>query len=183
MSENVPFTKKTKRFWLTHFGAIMLTFATPTLTAAEDKALKGAVDYYAFGLTASENLPNKDNSAAAGIARITLNWLAYQKGGDTGALQLRVDHKHAYTDSTPSDFVMGNVGGWGLIQPAFSDIGLRLTNLYWTQTFNEQSTDMMVGFLDSTDYVDTYQLGNPYYGFSNLQFSTGSGSEGSPQLA
>ncbi|CAH7062352.1 Porin [Vibrio chagasii] len=177
MSENVPFTKKTKHFWLTLLGAVMFVFGTPTLTnAAEDKALKGAVDYYVFGLTSSESLPNKDSSAAAGIARITLNWLAYQKESDTGALQLRVDHKHGYTDSTPSEFVMGNVGGFGLIQPAFSDIGLRLTNLYWTQTFNKQSTDMMVGFLDTTDYVDTYQLGNPYYGFSNLQFSTGSGS-------
>ncbi|NOI87896.1 MULTISPECIES: carbohydrate porin [Vibrio] len=175
MREKVPFTEKAKRFWLTLVGAGV--FITPTWTsAAEEKALKGAVDYYVFGLTSSENLSDQESSAAAGIARITLNWLAYQKESDTGALQLRVDHKHGYTDSTPSEFVMDNVGGFGLIQPAFSDIGLRLTNLYWTQTFNKQSTDMMVGFLDTTDYVDTYQLGNPYYGFSNLQFSTGSGS-------
>ncbi|MFA0648368.1 porin, partial [Vibrio cyclitrophicus] len=73
---------------------------------------------------------------------ITLNWRAYQKESDTGALQLRVDHKHGYTESTPSEFVMENGGGFGVIQPAFSDIGLRLTNLYWTQTFNKQSTDM-----------------------------------------
>ncbi|MEZ8517737.1 carbohydrate porin [Vibrio cyclitrophicus] len=175
MIENVAFTKKTKRFWLTLVGSVV--FVTPTLIhAAEDQDLKGAVDYYVFGLTSSESLPNKDSSAAAGIARITLNWRVYQKESDTGALQLRVDHKHGYTESTPSEFVMENVGGFGVIQPAFSDIGLRLTNLYWTQTFNKQSTDMMVGFLDATDYVDTYQLGNPYYGFSNLQFSTGSGS-------
>ncbi|PMP42623.1 hypothetical protein BCS86_13540 [Vibrio splendidus] len=102
MSENVPFTKNTKRFWLTLLGAVMFVFGTPTLTnAAENKALKGAVDYYVFGLTSSKSLPNKDSSAAAGIARITLNWLAYQKESDTGALQLRVDHKHGYTDSTP----------------------------------------------------------------------------------
>lgn len=175
MSENVPFMKKTKRFTLTLAGAV--TFISPVLTNAEEAAaLKGAVNYYVFGLTSSENLPNRDSSAAAGIARITLNWLAYQKESDTGTVQLKVDHKHGYTDSTPSGFVMGNVGGFGLIQPAFSDIGLRLTNLYWAQTFSQQSTDMMVGFLDSTDYIDTYQLGNPYYGFSNLQFSTGSGS-------
>ncbi|MFA0057373.1 carbohydrate porin [Vibrio echinoideorum] len=175
MIENVAFTKTTKRFLPAVVGTVML--ATPTLAnAADSEALKGAVDYYVFGLTSSENLPNKDSSAASGIARITLSWLTYQKESDTGTLQLRVDHKHGYTDSTPSEFVMGNVGGFGLIQPAFSDIGIRLTNLYWAQTFNEQSTDVMVGFLDTTDYVDTYQLGNPYYGFSNLQFSTGSGS-------
>lgn len=33
----------------------------------------------------------------------------------------------------------------------------------------------MVGFLDSTDYIDTYALGNPWSGFSNVQFSTGAG--------
>lgn len=71
MSENVPFTKKTKRFGLTFLGVVMFVFSTPTLTnAAEDKALKGAVDYYVFGLTSTESLPNKDSNAAAGIARV-----------------------------------------------------------------------------------------------------------------
>ncbi len=135
-------------------------------------------DYYLFGLTSSETVAGQDDSAAAGIARVTIDWLAFQDDSDldTGSFRLRVDHKHKYTEATPSQFMMSNLGGFGLIQPAFSDIGLRLTNLYWSQTFNEQDTELMIGFLDSTDYIDTYALGNPYSGFSNLQFSTGSGS-------
>ena len=47
MIENVAFTKKTKRFWLTLVGSVV--FVTPTLIhAAEDQDLKGAVDYYVF---------------------------------------------------------------------------------------------------------------------------------------
>ncbi|MDC5854876.1 carbohydrate porin [Vibrio europaeus] len=146
--------------------------------ASEPKPISLTGDYYVFGLASNETFSNKDNSAASGIARVTVDWLAYQNesDSDTGSLRLRVDHKHSYTDDSPSKFMMANVGGFGLIQPAFSDIGLRLTNLYWKQEFNTQDTEMMVGFLDSTDYIDTYALGNPYSGFSNIQFSTGSGS-------
>jgi len=134
-------------------------------------------DYYMFGLGSGNTIPGKDRDAASGIARLTMDWLAYQDktNQETGLLRLKVDHKHSYTDTSPSQFVMANVGGFGLIQPAFSDIGLRLTNLYWKQQFNAQHTELMAGFLDSTDYIDTYALGNPYSGFSNIQFSTGSG--------
>ncbi len=144
---------------------------------SERKTVGVSGDYYVFGLAANENLSGTESSAASGIARVTIDWLAYQDDVDldTGSVRLRVDHKHNYTDSTPSKFVMGNVGGFGLIQPAFSNIGLRLTNLYWKQEFNIQDTEMMLGFLDSTDYIDAYALGNPYSGFSNIQFSTGSG--------
>ncbi|QJY35184.1 porin [Vibrio europaeus] len=161
----------------TFVAAIALTISSET-HSSEQKTVGVTGDYYVFGLTSNETLSGKDSSAAAGIARVTIDWLAYQDKTDldAGSLRLRVDHKHDYTDDAPSKFVMGNIGGFGLIQPAFSDIGLRLTNLYWKQEFNAQDTEVMVGFLDSTDYIDTYALGNPYSGFSNIQFSTGSGS-------
>lgn len=161
----------------TFVAAIALTISSET-HSSEQKTVGVTGDYYVFGLTSNETLSGKDSSAAAGIARVTIDWLAYQDKTDldTGSFRLRVDHKHDYTEDAPSKFVMGNIGGFGLIQPAFSDIGLRLTNLYWKQEFNAQDTEVMVGFLDSTDYIDTYALGNPYSGFSNIQFSTGSGS-------
>ncbi|MDC5820831.1 carbohydrate porin [Vibrio europaeus] len=163
---------------LTTFIAASALMISNETYSSEHKTVDVTGDYYVFGLTSNETLSGKDSSAAAGIARVTIDWWAYQDETDldTGSLRLRVDHKHDYTDDAPSKFVMGNIGGFGLIQPAFSDIGLRLTNLYWKQEFNAQDTEMMVGFLDSTDYIDTYALGNPYSGFSNIQFSTGSGS-------
>lgn len=162
---------------MTFIAASAFIFSNET-HSAEHNTVGVTGDYYVFGLTTNENLSGKDRSAASGIARLTIDWQAYRDETDldTGSVRLRVDHKHDYTDDAPAQFVMKNVGGFGLIQPAFSDIGLRLTNLYWKQEFNAQDTEMMVGFLDSTDYIDTYALGNPYSGFSNIHFSTGSGS-------
>ena len=158
----------------TLFTALILS--TPLGIYAQDN-IHFVGDYYAFGLSSSDHRATQDSFSASGIARATLNWRLYEEAGDnSGEIQLRVDHKHGYSDSTPSEFVMKNVGGFGLIQPAFSDIGLRLTNFYWKQNLNHENTELMVGFLDSTDYIDTYALGNPYSGFSNIQFSTGSGS-------
>ncbi len=133
-----------------------------------------SAEYYMFGLMSPEVIRSK-KSALSGIARASLDYKAYEEGEDSGSFKLKVDHKHSYSKNSPSSFVMNNIGGFGLIGPAFSDIGFRLTHLYWKQTFNAQQTALMVGFLDSTDYVDMYALGNPYFGFSNVQFSTGAG--------
>jgi porin len=150
-------------------------FSTP-LELYSAEALRFVGDYYTFGLSSSDHRSKQDSVAAAGIARATINWRLYDEAdGESGEIQLRVDHKHSYGDSAPSTFVMKNLGGFGLIQPAFSDIGLRLTNFYWKQNINQANTELMLGFLDSTDYIDTYALGNPYSGFSNIQFSTGAG--------
>ncbi|MDN3612517.1 carbohydrate porin [Vibrio ostreicida] len=161
------------------FTTLLLTASalTGVSQAQANESISFSGDYYVYGLSSSEVMTTRDSNAAAGIARATFNWQAYtdETDQDSGQLQIRVDQKHAYTDDSPSGFVMGNLGGFGLIQPAFSDIGLRLTNLYWKQEFNAQDTELMVGFLDSTDYIDTYALGNPYSGFSNLHFSTGAG--------
>ncbi|SON51868.1 conserved exported protein of unknown function [Vibrio tapetis subsp. tapetis] len=152
------------------FVAANTLLISAEVTSSEHKPISVVGDYYMFGLSSSDPLQGKDNSAASGIARITLDWLALEDEStlDKGSFRIRVDHKHSYTEDSPSNYVMNNIGGFGLIQPAFSDIGLRLTNLYWKQEFNSQDTELMVGFLDSTDYVDTYALGNPYSGFSNL---------------
>lgn len=170
---------------------MLLAFAKPLLLfllamlsydaiASEPKVssyVKTSGEYYVFGLSSSEVLSNKDRFATGGIARGAVDWIAFEDSNkNTGSLKLKVDYKHSLTDVSPSQFTMANVGGFGLIQPAFSDIGFRLANLYWKQEFNTQDTELMIGFLDSTDYIDMYALGNPYFGFSNLQFSTGSGS-------
>ncbi|MGR5446902.1 carbohydrate porin [Vibrio jasicida] len=143
---------------------------------AEESKLKLSGDYFLFGLGSPDEIEGQDSIVASGIARVTANYsFADLRTDNANELQLRVDHKHGLTDDVPLDFVMKNLGGFSIIQPAFSDIGLRLTNLYWRKEFNQKNTELMVGFLDSTDYIDTYALGNPYGGFSNLQFSTGAG--------
>nr|VVV05966.1 hypothetical protein AW0309160_03450 [Aliivibrio wodanis] len=155
----------------------IFTVNAEELKTTENDPLKFSGNYFFYGGASADVIEGKDQGAFSGIARMTVNWVGYrdESDQDTGQLQLRLDHKHSYTDATPKDFMMSNVGGFGLIQPAFSYIGFRLTNLYWRKEFNAQDTELMVGFLDSTDYIDTYALGNPWSGFSNVQFSTGAG--------
>ena len=79
----------------TFVAAIALTISSET-HSSEQKTVGVTGDYYVFGLTSNETLSGKDSSAAAGIARVTIDWLAYQDKTDldTGSLRLRVDHKH-----------------------------------------------------------------------------------------
>ena len=67
----------------------------------------------------------------------------------------------------------GVLGYVGLIEPPFSDQGLRLTNLYWRQRFNGGRFTLLGGFVDPTDYLDVYAMASPWTGFLNFAFSTG----------
>lgn len=136
-----------------------------TVEAKDVPRLSGKFEYFTFGMVSNKTKPNQRKGAASGIARLALTGLTNQKAESPNYVQLTLDHKHGYTEIPPSSYVISSMGGFGLIQPAFSDIGLRLTSLYWAQTFNQQESDMMIGFLDSTDYIDTYLLGNPYLAF------------------
>lgn len=170
--------KKNKELNALQYSGLLalLMSSIPVNAAYVDGNLKISGDYFLFGLGSGAAMEDKDDYAVSGIGRVTANWTAFEdQSGNVGQVQLRVDHKHRLTNDVPLMYIFDNLGGYGIIQPAFSDIGLRLTNLYWRQEFNQQNTELMVGFLDSTDYVDTYALGNPYAGFSNLQFSTGVG--------
>jgi porin len=92
---------------------------------------------------------------------------------NTGAFVWKVEHRHGYTDVAPSGFQF-NLGSVGLIEPPFSDQGLRWTNFYWRQRLNDGKLTFHAGFLDATDYVDVYALASPWTGFLNFAFSTGS---------
>lgn len=139
------------------------------------------LDYHALGVTATNTIPDSDESAAAGVIRFYGSWQAVGRGTkENGNLVWKVEHRHKYTDGSVKDFGMGSIGAAGMIGPAYSDQGLRLTNLYWKQYFNGGKTSIMTGFLDTTDYVDTYALASPWSGFTNLAFSTGAAAIGLP---
>ncbi|MGY5452613.1 carbohydrate porin [Agarivorans sp. MS3-6] len=140
-----------------------------------------AVDYQALGIKASDTFPSTDSTAASGVARFYGSWDAYQRGAiNQGSLVWKIEHRHKYTNTAPKDMGLGNIGMAGMIGPAYSDQGLRLTNLFWKQKFNDGNTSLIVGFLDTTDYLDTYALASPWTGFTNLAFSTGGAAIGLP---
>ncbi|MCL1058883.1 carbohydrate porin [Shewanella gelidimarina] len=155
--------------------------------AAKHKITLG-LDYQMIGLKGTGTLPETDDSAASGVFRFYGAWeLVSDESGNTGELVWKVEHRHSYTDIPPKGLGFlgdgsfnGGLGYAGVIAPAYSDQGSRLTNLYWKQKFNQGNTALMVGFLDTTDYLDSYALASPWTGFTNLVFSTGSAATGLP---
>jgi len=130
-----------------------------------------SVDYSAVYLGASES-PDHDR-ASSGMIRFFGSWDLVGRGTkNTGTFVWKVEHRHAYTDVAPGSFGF-ELGYIGLIEPPFSDQGLRLTNLYWRQRFNGGRFTLLGGFVDPTDYLDVYAMASPWTGFLNFAFSTG----------
>ncbi|OZS41668.1 porin [Photobacterium sanguinicancri] len=156
---------------------------------AERHNLTFGLDYQALGLSASDPVAGGKGEASSGVARFYGSWnLVGLETGNSGGIVWKVEHRHGYGDMTPKEFAFqgnftgaGNgIGYGGMIGPAYSDQGARLTNLYWKQKLNDGNTSFIVGYLDTTDYVDVYALASPWNGFTNLAFSTGAGAIGLP---
>ncbi len=145
----------------------------------DDHGFAFSFDYTAVVLSASETF--SDNSAAGGIARVFGAWDLYNEGA--GALVWKFEHRHAFGDTSPFDFSIGQMGYVGLVEPPFNDSDFRTQNLYWRQRINGGRSTIVAGVLDPTDYVDAFALASPWMHFMNLAFSTGSAGIGLPNDA
>jgi porin len=133
------------------------------------------IDYSALYLVSNNDAGNAN--AGSGIVRFYGSWDLIGRGADnTGALVWKVEHRHRYSDYPPFDATLGPYGYVGFIGASFSNQQTRLTNLYWRQRFSEGRGTVIGGYLDVTDYADTFIGGSPWTGFLNLAFSTGSAS-------
>ena len=133
------------------------------------------VDYSALYL-GSDNSFGKDN-ASGGMLRFFGSWDLVGRGTkNTGALVWKIEHRHRYGDVSPNGFGLGELGYVGFIGAPWSNQGTRLTNFYWRQRFMDGKATVVAGYLDATDYADTFVCGSPWTGFTNLAFSTGSAS-------
>ncbi|MEH6584308.1 MAG: carbohydrate porin [Halioglobus sp.] len=150
----------------------------------EEHGFSLGMDYSAVTVNTSESLPGTDDSASGGMLRLYGSWNLTGDGEETsGGLVYKLEHRHSYGDSAPSDFYLGSVGYAGLTAPPFSDQGTRFTNLYWRQSMNSGRTVVLGGFLDATDFFDVYGLASPWLHFMNLAFSTGSAATDLPNDA
>ncbi len=147
---------------------------------AEDGFTFGA-DYFALGLTSGDGVGGDSVDASSGVARLYGSWHLLGKGTqNSGSLVWKVEHRHAYGDTSPKDYSFGPLGYVGAIGPAYSDQGFRVTDLNWKQKINDGKGTIVVGWQDVTNYTDVYALASPWSGFTNLAFSTGSGAMGLP---
>ncbi len=139
---------------------------------AESTGLSLGGDYLAVGFAATDSLG--DDISASGVARFFGSWELLNRGAaNTGSLEFKIEHRHAYTDITPSAFGV-EVGFVGTPEPVFNDDGFRATTLYWKQNFADDRAVLRVGFLDMKEYFDGYALASPWTGFHNLAFTVGS---------
>jgi porin len=145
----------------------------------EDHGFSFSVDYTGVVLSANETFT--DSTGAGGIARAYGTWDLWNEGA--GALIWKFEHRHAYGDTSPFDFSMGQMGYVGLQEPPFNDSDFRTQNLYWRQRLNGGRSTLIAGILDVTDYVDAFALASPWLHFMNFGFSTGSAAIGLPNDA
>jgi porin len=149
-----------------------------------DEGLNFGADYFALGLKSPNGVDGSNVSAASGVARLYGSWNLLGHGtNNVGSLVWKVEHRHSYTDTDPKSFAwlgQDQVGYAGMIAPAFSDQGFRVTDLNWKQKISDGRGSIIVGWQDVTNYADVYALASPWSGFTNLAFSTGAGAMGLP---
>jgi len=134
--------------------------------------LNYSLDYTAAALSASNTLGTED-FFSGGAVRFFGSWdLLGRESGNTGTFVWKIEHRHKYTKIPPQG-AAGEIGYVGLMEPVLSDIGTRLTNLYWKQNLADNRVEIVAGMLDVTDWVDIYALASPWNGFFNFAFATG----------
>ena len=125
-----------------------------------------------MGFAATDSLG--EDTSASGVARVYGSYALLNRGSaNTGSIEFKIEHRHAYTDITPSTFGF-EVGFVGTPEPVFNDDDFRATTLYWKQNFADDRSVLRVGFLDMKEYFDGYALASPWTGFHNLAFTVGS---------
>jgi len=131
---------------------------------------------YTMGLVGATNTLYSEDFFAGGVVRFFGRWdLIGRDSGNTGTFVWKVENRHKYTDIPPSG-TASQIGYVGTTYPTLSDIGNRLTNLYWKQNLNQGRLEIIAGMIDTTDWVDLYALASPWTGFSNFVFATGGAS-------
>ena len=133
-----------------------------------------SVDYNALGFWATDGVGRTESGS--GVVRAYGKWdLVGRDTKDVGRLVFKMESRHKYSVVEPTAFA-GELGYAGSVNPVFSNQNWRVTHLHWQQNWCEGQAVCFVGFLDVTDYVDVYAMASPWTQFSNLAFSTGSGS-------
>ena len=138
----------------------------------EKHALSYTVDYTS-AIFAATNTLNADNAFASGAVRFFGSWSPVgRKSGNTGSFIWKIENRHKYTN-IGANGTASEIGYVGLFLPVLSNIGTRLTNLYWKQNLIQGRLEIIAGFIDVTDWVDVYALASPWNGFFNLAQAMG----------
>jgi len=109
-----------------------------------------------------------EKQASGGVLRGTLRWDLFGRGTkDRGSLNVMVDHRHGFRDTTPGGLA-GEAGYIGLTGLFYNDVGLAVVNFNWAQSLRDGTAGFVVGRYDPNDYQNVLGMVNPWTLFSNL---------------
>lgn len=138
---------------------------------------------YTAGFVGANNTIADEDFFSGGAVRFYGSWqLVGRESGNTGTFVWKGENRHKYAEIPPSG-TASQVGYTGLMYPTLSNIGNRLTNLYWKQNLYQGRMEVIAGMIDVTDWLDMYALASPWTGFSNFAFATGGASIPTPDDA
>jgi porin len=142
---------------------------------SEDYRLSFGSDYSSVGLTSNDNLEGSSDEVFGGLLRFFGSWNLFEStNGTRGSLVWRLGQHRSYSNTSPSEFGIDSLGYVGVMDPLHDDLGGKLNNLYWTQSWSNGAM-LMFGYHDIADFADTYALTDPLKQFTNLAFLTGAG--------
>lgn len=135
----------------------------------EDNGFRFGISYNALYQSASDTLPEGEDTAALGILRLNGVWTVIGHGTEnTGSIYFNLDNRHTLgTNIAPADMA-GEVGYAGMTGTLFSDLGTVLVDLNYQQRINDGQGGVIVGRFDPNDYVFVSGYANPWTAFQNV---------------
>jgi len=134
----------------------------------DEHGIQLSAHYSTMAQYLSNSIPGTDDAASAGVFRATMKWtLLGQDTPNTGSLNVTMDHRHGFRDTTPMSLA-GSAGYIGVTGLFYNDMGFGVINLNWQQSFNDGDTGLIIGRYDPNDYQNALGYVNPWTIFSNI---------------
>ena len=160
-----------KDYWFEGFSQNVQPYYDFKKKVHDDHGLSFGFDYHALYQKASKSLG--EDQSSGGIIRFFGNWtLLGRDSVDKGSLVFKIENRHKLGTEIVPQQLGSEIGYAGLTSVIYSDTGSLLTNLYWQQSFKNNTISFVAGLVDATDYLNLYGLVNPWSDFNNLSFST-----------
>jgi porin len=117
------------------------------------------------------NSDRTPSDAASNVFRVYGTWTATGRGTpNEGALVFKLENRSAIGSFISTQALGPSLGYAGVFSSTYSDAGWVLTNLYWRQRFANGRGSLVIGHVDTYDYVNVNSLASPWVAFTNLEF-------------
>ena len=138
----------------------------------EEHGLQLSGHYTTLYQSISDTAPGQtEDKASGGVFRATAIWTVLgdsnKADADFGAINVMLDHRHAYRDIAPAGLA-SQAGYSGVTGTLYSDTDFVVVNLNWTQSFAGRKGGILVGRYDPADYMNILGYVNPWTTFSNV---------------